>query len=157
MSKSFQFPLQKVLDVREIREDQKTVELKKAQITLQKEQQTLDYLNNRKDQILQNHSIEKSDGRLLNSLKLHQSMDYIFQIDSEIGAQKKVIHTQEKQVEKNHTELLHAVKDKKIVEKLKEKQMTDYTKKNRKKERVKENEVAIRISLKKCLSTGSLK
>lgn len=156
MTKSFQFSLQKVLDVREIEEDMKTIELKKAQMTLQKEQQVLDGLHHEKDQVLQEHGKEKRNGRLMNSSRLQQCMDYISQISSQIGAQEKLIHSHERIVEKNHNELLNAVKDKKIVEQLRKKDLLNYSKKNRRKEQTKENEVALRISQKNKISAAKV-
>lgn len=145
MVKSFHFPLQKVLDVRKIVEDRRAVALKNSQSSLNREKKQLDNLAQKK------HAQLKIDGNVctdqvnisLNGLKV--SVDYISQLNDKITSQIQVVEKSNEKMEEKRDVLIKASKEKKIVEKLREHQLTDYKIKNRKKESKEESEIALRV------------
>jgi len=146
MSKSFQFPLQKVLDLREIIEDSRAIVLKRSQAKLLQEKEELENLKEKKNTMLNQ---EQNNGPTNGSFSLRNiriSMDYISQLNDTISHQiRRVRHTNEI-VAKDRNVLIEASKNKKIVEKLRERKLEDFNKDRRKKEINKENEIAIRIT-----------
>lgn len=148
MVKSFHFPLQKVLDVRQIVEDRQAVALKNSQSSLNTEKKRLDNLAQRKHaQLKIDENICTDQVNLsLNGLKI--SVDYISQLNDKIISQFQVVEKSNEKMEEKRDVLIKVSKEKKIVEILREHQLIDYKIKNRKKESKDESEIALRVVLK---------
>jgi len=94
MARAFRFSLQKVLDVRRHREEQKAIELGKANRTLQTEQNRLEKLNSEKEVHL-NESNEGSNKRPnLQTLMINGS--YLRQLSEQIDSQEIRVHHSKK-------------------------------------------------------------
>jgi len=147
MSKAFNFSLQKVLDVRKHTEDQRSIQLSKSQQELQKDQDKLNELNQNKLKALENDSFGSTSQIEISLMELKVTNQYIEQINKEIIMQKSQVKKSSKNVEKNRDELLDAVKDKKVVELLKDRYSEKYKKVKNLEASKNENEIALRLSL----------
>jgi len=145
MHKTTQFPLQKVLNYRQTIEDTRGIILKQAQSLLHREEQKLDDLENHKDSVLNNNQKNIQEEKLLTTTTLLQTMDYIVQLNDKIEAQHNHVKKTSRKVEKNRNEYIQASKNRKVIEKLKEKFLTEYHKDFRKKELKQESEIANQI------------
>lgn len=139
MAKSFNFPLQKVLDVRKHTEDRKAVELGLAQEVLMKKKDKLDLLRRNKESVLKDVKLKISLGQL----KIKS--EYIEQINYMIQNQKTQVKKSNEKVAKKRNYLLEAVKDKKAVEILKDRHIENVRKTRKLAESKIENETAIRM------------
>ena len=126
MARAFLFSLQKVLDVRRHREEQRTIELGKANRKLQTEQSKLERLNTEKEKHLNTRGAENAKKPDLNSLMINGS--YLRQLSENIDSQEIQVYNSKKKTEERREELIAAVKKKKIVEKLRERKVEEYKK-----------------------------
>ncbi len=145
MTKAFNFPLNKVLNYRQNVEDTRGVILKKSMTVLEKEQEKLNNLVDLKNIILNEEIDEDQSNRTQTVAAFLQTIDYIIQLNEKIDSQSDNVNKSSMSVKKNRDELIQALKDRKSLEKLKEKYLLAYRKVIRKKELAKENEVAARI------------
>lgn len=150
MAKSFHFPLQKVLDVRQITEDRQAISLKNSQMSLNKEKEQLENLAQKKDAQLKvdEDEYDNVDDVNLSLNELQVTVDYISQLNNRITNQIQVVEKSNGKVEKERDVLIEASKEKKIVEKLRERQLTNYKDNYRKKMMKEESEIALRVILK---------
>ncbi|HCL00245.1 MAG TPA: flagellar export protein FliJ [Candidatus Marinimicrobia bacterium] len=148
MVKSFDFPLQKVLDIRQIGEDRQAVALKKSQMSFNKEKERLETLGKKKDTHLKTNGENSVDNGSISLNELKVSIDYISQLSDKITNQIKVVEKSNEKMEAERDVLINVSKGKKIVEKLRERQLTDYKTNYRKKESKEESEIALRVILK---------
>lgn len=150
MAKSFHFPLQKVLDVRQITEDRQAISLKNSQMSLNKEKEQLENLAQKKDAQLKvdEDEYDNVDDVNLSLNELQVTVDYISQLNNRITNQIQVVEKSNGKVEKERDDLIEASKEKKIVEKLRERQLTNYKDNYRKKMMKEESEIALRVILK---------
>lgn len=148
MAKSFHFPLQKVLDVRQITEDRQAISLKNSQMSLNKEKEQLENLAQKKDAQLKVDEYDSVDDVNLSLNELQVTVDYISQLNNRITNQIQVVEKSNGKVEKERDDLIEASKEKKIVEKLRERQLTNYKDNYRKKMTKEESEIALRVILK---------
>jgi len=148
MVKSFHFPLQKVLDVRQIAEDRQAIALKESQMSFNKEKERLETLGQIKDAHLKTDGSNNVDNESISLNELKVSIDYISQLSDKITNQIKVVEKSNEKMEAERDVLISVSKGKKIVEKLREHQFTDYKNNYRKKESKKESEIALRVILK---------
>ncbi len=144
MAKAFQFSLQKVLDVRRHREEQRAIELGKANRELQTEQQNLERLNTEKENHLTTGSEESVKKPNLNSLMINGS--YLRQLSEHIDLQEIRVKNSKKRTEDRREELIAAVKKKKIVEKLRERKVEEYKKEVLRDEQKKDDEAAVQMT-----------
>lgn len=144
MARAFHFSLQKVLDVRRHREEQRTIELGKANRKLQHDQNELEQLTTEKEVHLENDGEESAEQPNLNTLKINGS--YLRQLSEHIDAQEMRVLQSRKETEKHREKLIEAVKKKKIVEKLRERKMEEYKKEVQHEEQKSDNEAAIRMT-----------
>ena len=144
MAKGFKFRLQKVLDVRQHQEDQKSIELNHAKQELQREEQKLQKLRN--DKL---NELQEKPGQKVNIGSLRIRNDYLNQMNQKITSQTRVVLQQDQRVHKKHSDLLEAVKDKKVVELLKERNLFTFRKQQNQEAFKKENEIAIRMTIDK--------
>jgi flagellar FliJ protein len=147
MAKRFRFSLQKVLDLREHREEQKAIELGKAKAELQKKEQVLNRLKKEKNRQINESKWYQSEQPDLNAIRVAGS--YVEQLNTAINQTKQQVNEKNKKVEIRRTELLSAVKDKKIVEMLKKKKIEEYKREVLHQERKNEDELAIRMASRK--------
>lgn len=144
MPRAFSFPLQKVLDVRQHVEDQRAIELGQAKQELFKEQQLLNHLQMLKEKALNISEEELTQALHLSKIQMLES--YLIQLNEKIDVQKKLIKTKKSEVNKKRRELLKASQEKKIVEKLKERQLEVHRKSVRLQENKIIDEVALRVT-----------
>jgi len=147
MAKAFNFSLQKVLDLRKHEEDQRSVELTKAQQKLMNEEIRLKKLNQSKEEVLQKDSTESDSEVDISLTELKVTNQYIEQMNEEITLQKDQVKKSNKTVEKNRENLLSAVKNKKVVELLKERYSEKYRKIRNLEATKNESEIALRVSM----------
>ena len=126
--KKFQFRLQVVLDIKEKLLEQKLIELSKVQKGLQEaiqKQQTLESY-----QIEINQALLKvfQSGNDLDLVEVQRYKDFINKLLVDISAQKVVVQNITKLLEIKRKEVNDVLKEKKVLEKLKENQKQKYYK-----------------------------
>ena len=126
--KKFQFRLQVVLDIKEKLLEQKLVELSKVQKGLQEaiqKQQTLESY-----QVEINQALLKvfQSGNDLDLVEVQRYKDFINKLLVDISAQKVVVQNITKLLEIKRKEVNEVLKEKKVLEKLKENQKQKYYK-----------------------------
>lgn len=126
--KKFQFRLQVVLDIKEKLLEQKLIELSKVQKGLQEaiqKQQTLESY-----QIEINQALLKvfQSGNDLDLIEVQRYKDFINKLLVDISAQKVVVQNITKLLEIKRKEVNDVLKEKKVLEKLKENQKQKYYK-----------------------------
>ena len=124
--KKFQFRLQVVLDIKEKLLEQKLVELSKVQKGLQEaiqKQQTLESY-----QVEINQALLKvfQSGNDLDLIEVQRYKDFINKLLVDISAQKVVVQNITKLLEIKRKEVNEILKEKKVLEKLKENQKQKY-------------------------------
>ena len=134
---AFNFKLEQILTYRRNLEEQ-------AQLNLAKETKTLDVLYAQLAQFRAERQVlinrfEELKKQAISGSDFSFFMEGIHFKENEIGAQIKKIEKQKRVVEKSRFVLFEKVKEKKIIEKLREKQARDYIKEADKKE-LKEND-----------------
>jgi flagellar FliJ protein len=145
MTKVFNFSLNKVLDYRQNVEDSCGVVLKKALSHLEAEQGKLNELIEHKDVVLKDTAGDEYPDQNPTAASLLQTIDYITQLNEKINSQTDSVKKSFLSVKKNRDELIKALKNRKSLEKLKEKHFRAYYKAIRKKEKYRESEVALRM------------
>ncbi|NOZ08228.1 MAG: flagellar export protein FliJ [FCB group bacterium] len=149
MSRSFQFPLQRVLNVREIIEETKSLELKRSQSKLEIEKNQLKILKDRKDEMLSETRLKTKRGDRLTLNSLQISSNYVSQLNESINGKKIAIDKSAQLVEKDRSEVLKASREKKIVEILKDQHLQRYIKDLNRAQEKEESEIGLRISAKR--------
>lgn len=143
MAKAFQFSLQKVLDVREHRERQKSIALGKAQTEMQHVQQKLEQFKDKKKSFLVDEEQSEIGTSDLQTIRIKAG--YIHQLNTNIDRKNKELKQKQNKVGQKRNELLHALKDKKIVQKLKEHKQEEHKQDIRRSDAKRDNEVAARL------------
>ncbi len=138
---AYQFSYQKILDVKQIQEDQKSTEVVLAQNELNEEQNTLSKLEKKKTNVLNNKNTSiDNTGDMLR----HNS--YVNQVNSTIDNQKKQIQKKNKSLILKKDELLEAAKSRKILDKLKESDMKKFKNEQNKIEQKELDEIGAKIA-----------
>jgi flagellar FliJ protein len=119
----FKFQLQTLLNIRNQQEENLKNELGKAVQRLEKEKAELHRLNFSKDRLIMEFN-EKSRKTTVERLKEYNA--YISVLSEKIKYQKENVNSASKNVDKVREELIKAVKDRKILDKLKEKKYDEY-------------------------------
>ncbi len=124
--KKFQFRLQVVLDIKEKLLEQKLLELSKVQRGLQEAIQKQKTLENYQLEI--NHALLKvfQSGNDLDLDEVQRYKDFINKLLVDISAQKVVVQNITKLLEVKRKEVNDVLKEKKVLEKLKENQKKKY-------------------------------
>ncbi len=143
MTKAFNFPLQKVLDVRTMIEDAKAIELQKAQAETEREKQSLNQIKAEKDALINTSDNAQESVSLMS---LNQRTAYSEQLDDKIEEQNQIIEKSEQETEEQRQAFVQASKDKMVIEKLKENHKDAFKKKANQDQVKNESEVAARIS-----------
>lgn len=154
MAKQFQFSLQKVLNIREKIEESRTISLKNSRDILEKERKELKNLETKKNNLLDNHNNTTSSNTSFSLTDFKISTDYALQLTKYIYDQWERVDEANKIVEKNRESLIEAVKNRKVMETLKEKKRAEFLKDYNKKLLKDESEVAIRIARKNNIVKG---
>ena len=144
--KSGAFPLQKVLEFRKHLEDLRAIELGKVQAEKIKTNARLNQLEAHKEEALESTNNEVLSRTTVDLAQLKIRKDYLEDLNGKIVNQSQKLEVLEEEEEKNRQKLSEAMKERKIVEKLKER----FTKRKKaeanRKENIKIDEVAIRMS-----------
>jgi len=143
--KSGAFPLQKVLEYRKHLEDLRAIELGKVQAEKNKADEELQELKSNKEDALEKSTKEISNSKILDLNQLKISKDYLENLNGKIINQVQKISSLEEEVEKNRQELSEAMKERKIVEKLKDRFKERKKAEINRHENQKIDEVAIRM------------
>ncbi len=146
MAKAFRFSLQKVLEVRRHKENQKAIELGQARHDLFREKDKLIRLEDEKNSFFSTIGNEENGNMKVTALQINES--YLTDLNEKIKHQHVSISEKEQVVEDKRQELLQVSKEKKIVEKLKDKQWESHKKDIRRQLTKFEDEVAIRVTQK---------
>ncbi len=124
--KGFKFQLQGLLGVKEKIEEQKKIELGKANQILEKEKSTLRTLEEKRENSLQFQ--KDAVATRINVVEYNNYINFVKKLDSDIVNQNKQILKEEKNVEVAKDNLLETMKERKAYEKLKEKKLEAYYK-----------------------------
>jgi len=136
----FTFPLQKLLNLKKHREDEKAIELAQAQSKLNKEIYQLNIFEDTKKTLFSGDDILS-----VNLSEMRSSNEYLIQINNQIEQQKNKIMLAKKEVNEKRAVLIKANQEKKSVELLKESQLKAYKKELNRATQIRDNEVASRI------------
>ena len=144
--KSGAFPLQKVLEFRKHLEDLRAIELGKVQAEKIQTNVRLNQLETHKEKALESANKEVVNQKNVDLTQLKIRKDYLEDLNGKIVDQSQKLEALETEEEKNRQKLSEAMKERKIVEKLKER----FTKRKKaeanRQENIKIDEVAIRMS-----------
>ncbi len=140
MAKAFRFSLQKVLDFRRNIETQQAVELSAARAELNLNKHKLQGLHQKKSGFLS--SLDENQTSLQN-LKIQKS--YLDQLSGEIRLQQENVARSDQTVKEKIEKLVEVSRDKKIVEKLRERHLEGHQKKVKQDEVKFQDEVAQRV------------
>ncbi|MCB0274888.1 MAG: flagellar export protein FliJ [Calditrichaeota bacterium] len=139
MARKFEFSLQKVLDVRQLIQDQKISELNKAQSALSAAEALLSNSEGEKERIFTEAKMQPLDIR---TIKIREA--YLKQLDERILQQHRMVRQCEDNVEIARVALQTASKEKKTVERLREKAHSEYQRKQRSRQEMIDSEIALR-------------
>ena len=140
---AYKFSYQKILDVRQIQEDQKSSEVASAQNELEKEKDELSKLEDEKSSTLKDNGNDSQ-----NSLDLMRKNSFMNRVNDNIDKQKLKIEEKEETLSNKKNELLEASKSRKIIDKLKESDLKKYNIEQSRKEQNQIDEIGANIALK---------
>jgi len=136
------FKLQTVLDYRKILEDQaqqKLAETLQAQTDLQQQNQTI--VQQLASVVAQ---IEQKQSEGLSVMELQLFEDEIFHLRQKQSRLKEQLEQMTLMLNQCRLELMHAMRERKVIEKLKDKQLAEYLRKLDQKERILLDEISLR-------------
>ncbi|MCB0281043.1 MAG: flagellar export protein FliJ [Calditrichae bacterium] len=136
----FRFSLEKLLQIKKFKEDQKAIELAVAQAKLNRILQDKSNLTDKKGVYFTLPM--KAE---INLQQLRAGNDYLLQINRQIKMAEKNITMAEKKVEEKRLLLTHANQEKRSVELLREKHLLAFKKAENQTSMKNENEVALRM------------
>jgi|Deesub1362B_J571_1020462.scaffolds.fasta_scaffold02084_3 flagellar FliJ protein len=122
--KKFKFRLQKVADIKAKQEKQKSLELANLFLQLEKEKQQLQNLNFELDHVQQEIFRRTLEGCAAKEILEYQR--YAEKLGQDIRTQKNKIQSLEEKIEKVQMALLKLNKEKKILERIREKRYLQY-------------------------------
>ena len=140
MAKQFRFPLEKVLDYKKSIEDLKAGELNRSRDKKKTEEDKLKYIEDKKEEIL----IENDSQGNITINQLNITTDYLFQLNDQLEKGTARVLDANTEVENKLDNLNEASKDKKAVEKLRERKLSEHKILNKKVEIKKTDEIANR-------------
>ena len=140
---AYKFSYQKILDVRQIQEDQKSSEFASAKNELKIEKEKLSKLEKEKSTVMKNN-VNNSQS----SLDLLRKNSFMNKVNENIDKQKVKIIKKERTLSNKKSELLEASKSKKIMDKLKESDLKKYKNEQNKNEQNQIDEISANIALK---------
>jgi len=128
--KQFEFRLQKVMETTKTREELKKRELAKALVVLAQNESLLESMFARLEEQIEEYNARKLKPSMTASDLMNFS-HYTEKLLTDIQHQKKNIETLAEKVRQHREKLIEITKDKKILERLKEKRYEEYRKKLR--------------------------
>ncbi|MFH1982237.1 MAG: flagellar export protein FliJ [Pseudomonadota bacterium] len=137
----FHFPLQSLLNHRKYLEEALQIEMADLQQRLEAERQRADVLCRA---LVDNR--QRLDGMQRNGARacdLQMAVRYLARLAEQITLQEKTLQRAVHRIERKRADLIEAVKQRKVIEKLKEKSEQAYQEENRRKEMNLINEIAI--------------
>jgi flagellar FliJ protein len=140
----YKFSYQKILDVKQIQEDQKSTEVALAQNELEEERITLLKLKSKKMKALNNKKASNES-----TADMLRNNSYFEQVNLTIDNQKKQIQNKKNSLISKKSELLEASKSRKILDKLKETDMKKFKFEQNKIEQKELDEISAKIAYKK--------
>lgn len=123
--KKFRFRLQKVMEVKEEVEKQRMLELVEAKKCVSQEKEELERLQIRNRECWEKIEERKTEDRI-NPVEMNLYYCYLRKLGNEIDLQNNRVQDAENEMEKRRRILLDASKERKILEKLKERKYTAY-------------------------------
>ncbi|HEY4543636.1 MAG TPA: flagellar export protein FliJ [Tissierellaceae bacterium] len=123
----YKFKFQNLLNYKETMENFKKSEYGKALNSYYEEENVLNQIEKTRESILNNKNQD-----IINIGNLRMYNNYLKKIDLDIEEQKELVEVSRKQMEKSQKELVEAMKDKKVFEKLKEKDLKEFLKEEKK-------------------------
>ncbi len=145
MAKQFQFPLEKVLDYKRKMEDLRSEELNHSRKKKKNEEENLDSIEKIKNDVLNGENSRE----IMTVNQLNISTDYLNQLNDQIVRGENRVLEAETEVEENLGHLTEASKDKKAVEKLRERKLNEHKIVEKRRERKQTDEIANRGNLTK--------
>ncbi len=143
MSKSFKFNLEKIFKYKTDKEGLKAIDLKRSKEALKKEEQRLEKLNQKKYYYLgQKEAVVKQE--IISLEKLKAAAEYLDQLNHKINSQDEKVKASNQEVEQRRNDLLEVSKERKILEKLRERHYQKHLEINKKENEKKESEMALR-------------
>jgi len=145
MSKAFRFPLQRILNFKDKIADEKSRHFQRSLAEVEREKQELAEIESTKTAALsEQRSRENEEQVSLRDIRLAES--HVSQLNDRMEQQEKTIAQRKVAAESARQELLKATKEKRVIEKLRERQFAEHLRNERQRETVVENELAIRIT-----------
>ena len=135
--KPYSFSMESVLEWRESIEKTSMEKYAAAQYELKHEIQVLEHLNK------ENEQIKEKSLSCKNIVEIRHLQLYKQTIDERIEAQIEIVEIKKDELEKLRLELIHAQKDRKIMEKLKEKDFSNYNEESKREDQKNLDEIAV--------------
>ena len=145
MAKQFRFPLEKVLDYKKNIEDLKAGELNHSRGKKKKEEEKLKSIEEKKQDTI----IEDGSRKNMTLNQLNISTDYLLQLNAQIEKGEERVLDADTEVENKLEHLIEASKNKKVVEKLRERKLGEHKILEKKVERKQADEIANRNNINK--------
>ncbi len=137
----FAFKLQTVLDARKTKEEQILAEFTEQTRRLEKEKESLAQMGMEKERLLD--ELRAGKNRILNPGDIDLQVSYIKAWNRKMALQKNLVLTMAKELEKTRLALLEMVRDRKIMENLKERHWKEHLAQQSFQERLAADETAV--------------
>jgi flagellar FliJ protein len=120
----FKFKLQKVLDYRKIKEEEKKRELSLLLIEYNKEREILNILKNKQEELFGDlKNLQKDE---LNITQILFYYFYLQDLSNRIKKQVQILEELDKKIQEKREEVIQASKERRIMEKLKERKYKEF-------------------------------
>lgn len=141
---TFNFKLEKVLNYKEIVENQKKSRFAQVKQRLIKEEALLNDFYNHKNELIKEKNISSKEIKV-GELAMYNS--YIDMINRKINQQQNIINRTKKELKKAKAEMIDSVKEKKVFEKLKENEYEKFmNEEKRNEEKIVDNLISYKTS-----------
>jgi len=137
----FTFKLQSVLDARKTKEEQVLAEFIEQTNKLEREKETLTGMGVEKERLLQR--LREQKDRLLRPADVELQLSYIKVWNRKIALQRNLILKLGQELEKKRRNLMDVMKDRKILENLKERHLKEHRLQQSLQERITADETAV--------------
>jgi flagellar FliJ protein len=135
---SFEFRYQRILDVRELEEDQEQAEFVEIRNRLREEEQKLESLKEELNQ----HFEKTRDYRKGSAPALQRFRQHASRLNQKIEEQQNVVEEWEDKLEEQRDELIEASQKRQVLERLKEQDLEEFREELREAEQRQQEEVA---------------
>ena len=151
----YKFSLQSLLNHRKHIEENLDKELGKIKRAVNKEKKRLENITKEKIQCQQKLQKKQGDGKKVNEIIL--CFNYLDKLSKDIDKQKRCLKDVEKEYDIKRSELIEAMKKRKTIDRLKEKEMKAFNYSEMKVEQDMMNEVAANQFIRKTYQSGQRK